>query len=775
MGPIFIQWTIGASVVGNTILFLLILKNWGQPRMKMMVWMAALITMNSIGYLLEVRAGYVGNLREALRSFRFQRIAGPFLGVTAFFLALDYAEISVKSFLVRAALLIVPVTAALPMILSERIPAFYARNFALAPLPGGSTALSFNGGPLYYVSAVYNFLFFLAYTVLIVYHFARTGRSALHKVSFAVFSLLPLVSRALWWAGIFRYFDPLVTSSSFALAAVYIYIMRYRELEWRSLGWEAIADRLGDAVMVVNDRRKIIMVNAAFEKFFPGLGYRDRPADLRDFTRFIGKRLREAYPETLVGDLLKPEESDWTEGEFSLGPESIFAVKRRTISEDGRSLGHILVLNNVSAYRNMIDRIVELKQKAEAASRSKSEFLSAMSHEIRTPLNAIIGFSEILLWQNLETEVLGALEKIHDSGSLLLGIVSDILDISKIESGSPELNPTAYNFPRMLSDTINLNLIRIGTRPLVFSLEVDETIPQGLLGDELRVKQILNNVLSNAIKYTERGSVVLDVRWEAEAADVAALTFRVIRAEDMGKLFNRYSQFNLERNRRIEGTGLGLSIAGDIAALMGGTITAESEYGKGSVFTVRIRQEIVDRTPLGAEAAVKLKSFRYTGAGKGRRDFASGDFGEGPLRYRDVRILVTDDMASNIQVARGLMSPWGVTVDGALSGGEALELIRAGNPRYDLIFMDHMMPEMDGIQCTQGIRSLEGEYARSIPIVALTANALAGNRELFLSRGMNDSLAKPINMEKLFGVLRKWLPPEKRVSPPPAGAGGGPS
>jgi CheY-like chemotaxis protein len=184
----------------------------------------------------------------------------------------------------------------------------------------------------------------------------------------------------------------------------------------------------------------------------------------------------------------------------------------------------------------------------------------------------------------------------------------------------------------------------------------------------------------------------------------------------------------------------------------------ESEYGKGSVVTAVIRQEMVDAAPIGGEIAEKLKAFRYLASEKERRrTFGSGIVLDGTVPYRGARVLVTDDMASNIDVARGLMSPWGLAVDGVLSGGETLELVRAGNPRYDIIFMDHMMPEMDGIECTRAIRALEGEYARTVPIVALTANALAGNRELFLANGMNDALAKPIDIEKLFAILKRWL------------------
>jgi signal transduction histidine kinase/CheY-like chemotaxis protein len=770
MISILVQSIAGVSIIAGVAVFLIILRNWGQQRMKMLVWLAALIALNSIGYFLEIQAALAGRFGAIMIACRVQYAVAPFIGVTAFLFALEYGGHEIRPPLVRYALFIVPAVIAGVFILPGPVPAFYASDFHLVDVQGLAT-LTFEAGPLHRINFVYNLIFLFAYIFLLIFQFVRSGRGILKNAVFVFFSLLPLMMKLLWRHGFFPVYDFFNLACTAFLFVNYIYIMRYGQLEWRSLGWDAIAGRLTDAVIVVNDRQEIIMVNPAFKSFFPGFEYREKHETLDDFIAFVRERLIDVWPKSLLEDLLRPRSADWNQGEFSIGPaKETFALRRQEIRENGRYLGQTLALNNVSVYRNMIERIVELKEKAELASRSKSEFLSEMSHEIRTPLNAIIGFSEILLWQNLGKEALGNLEKIHDSGSLLLGIVSDILDISKIESGNPELFPEVYNFPRMLSDTINLNLVRIGSKPLVFSLEIDESIPAGLLGDELRIKQILNNLLSNAIKYTDRGTVVLNITWQLEGSDVAVIFFRVsdtgrgIRAEDMGKLFNRYSQVNVETNRRIEGTGLGLSIAKDIVELMGGAITVESEFGKGSVFTAAIRQEIVEYTPLGLETTEKLKAFRYSSSEKERRRaFGSGIAPRGTIPYRGVRALVTDDMASNIEVARGLMSPWGIIVDGVLSGQETLELLRAGSPRYDIVFMDHMMPEMDGIECTRAIRAMEGDYTKRLPIVALTANALAGNRELFLENGMDDALAKPIDIEKLFTILTRWLPREKRV------------
>jgi CheY-like chemotaxis protein/anti-sigma regulatory factor (Ser/Thr protein kinase) len=380
-----------------------------------------------------------------------------------------------------------------------------------------------------------------------------------------------------------------------------------------------------------------------------------------------------------------------------------------------------------------------------------------MSHEIRTPLNAIIGLSEIQLQKGLPEDTRADLEKIHSSGSILLGIINDILDISKIEAGNFELIPVAYDTPSLINDTVQLNIVRIGSKAIAFKLNIDETIPGRLLGDELRVKQILNNILSNAFKYTLEGTVTLQVRWERRGED-AFLIFTIkdtgigIRKEDMEKLFSEYSQLDTRTNRKIEGTGLGLSITKNLVEMMGGAISVESEYGRGSTFTVEIRQGIVDDRPIGPDVAANLQSFRFieTRTNRGRNLLRT--------RMSYGRILVVDDVMTNLDVARGLLLPYGLTIDCVQSGPEAIEKIRSAAVKYDVIFMDHMMPVMDGVEAVRIIRKEIGtDYARTVPIIALTANALAGNEEMFQEAGFDAFLAKPIDIMRLDMLLNQWV------------------
>ncbi|MDR1898971.1 MAG: response regulator [Treponema sp.] len=407
-------------------------------------------------------------------------------------------------------------------------------------------------------------------------------------------------------------------------------------------------------------------------------------------------------------------------------------------------------------FQDMTD-IINAKEQAEQANRAKSVFLARMSHEIRTPLNAILGLSEVELQDRLPDRTRINLEKIYNSGSHLLEIVNDILDISKIESGNSEIIPVEYEFPSLINDTVQLNIVRIGLKQIVFKLELDETVPVKLYGDELRIKQILNNLLSNAFKYTEEGEVRLRIGWERRE-NTAWLHFTVedtgrgIKEEDMGKLFSEYTQFDTAANQRIEGTGLGLSITRGLVEMMGGNIIAESEYLKGSSFRVKLPQEIVDNRPVGSEEAEKLRGFRFI---KDRRQ-NRGNLIRSHMPYG--KVLVVDDLPTNLDVMTGLLMPYSLRVDTVLNGREAVELVRKGEVRYDLIFMDHMMPELDGVEAARIIRNEIGsDYARTVPIVVLTANAVAGNRELFLENGFNDFISKPIDIKRLDMVLNQWV------------------
>jgi PAS domain S-box-containing protein len=438
------------------------------------------------------------------------------------------------------------------------------------------------------------------------------------------------------------------------------------------------------------------------------------------------------------------------------GKEYIFETVRAPIRHDGEVVGIIAIVRDIT-------RRKEMEEEVQAASRAKSAFLANMSHELRTPLNVIIGLTDLVLEDdNLEKHVTDNLVKINSAGTTLLSIVNDILDFSKIESGRLELNPVEYHLSSLLNDIITLVITRLGEKPIKFTLDIEDDLPGKLYGDDLRVKQVFTNLLTNAVKYTRQGSIVLKVRCTQEGEyvwmDVSVSdTGMGIHKEDIEHLFTDYYQTSITANRNIEGTGLGLPITKRLVNMMEGKIQVESEYGKGSTFSLRICQGFIkDVQPLGAEISDKLRNFCYDD----NKRIATKRLVRINLSY--ARVLVVDDMETNLDVAAGLFGKYKMQVDCALSGQEAIEKIREGTPVYNAIFMDHMMPGMDGIEAADRIRALGTQYAKNVPIIALTANAIQGTDKLFYEHGFQAFTTKPIDVIELDAVIRKWVRDDKR-------------
>jgi len=420
--------------------------------------------------------------------------------------------------------------------------------------------------------------------------------------------------------------------------------------------------------------------------------------------------------------------------------------------------GEFTVTEYIRDLREQKAMFAEMR-KAEIAvesSKAKSDFLAKMSHEIRTPMNAILGITEIQLQDDSLSQVTrDALERIFNSADLLLGIINDILDLSKIEAGKLELIPSQYDIASLIHDTVQLNMMRYESKPIEFNLEVNENVPIMYFGDELRIKQILNNLLSNAFKYTQEGTISLIVNFEPGSSNdnsIVTLIFSIcdtgqgMTAEQVNKLGSEYARFNMEANRRTEGTGLGLNITRNLLQMMNGDIFIESTPGLGSTFTVHIPQKCVDPDPLGKEMVKNLMQLNVASALKIKTVQLNREY----MPYG--RVLVVDDVETNLYVAKGLLAPYGLSLDMVMSGFEAVDKIRDGAD-YDVIFMDHMMPRMDGLEATKIIRS----FGYNKPIVALTANALTGQAEMFLQSGFDEFISKPIDIRQLNITLNKLI------------------
>jgi len=550
---------------------------------------------------------------------------------------------------------------------------------------------------------------------------------------------------------------------------------------------------------------------------------------------------------------------------------------------------------NALAEQNL--QLLEANRKAEFASQAKSDFLAKMSHEIRTPMNAITGMAELLLRRELSNDVRSYAQDIKQAGNNLVSIINDILDFSKIEAGKLEIITINYMLSSLINDTVNIIQTRLMEKPIRFFTNIDGNIPNSLIGDEARLRQILLNLLSNAAKYSDKGHIGLTITMDKRDDKqvwlriVVADTGKGIRQEDQAKLFGEFVKVDVKRNQGIEGTGLGLAITKNLCIAMGGEISMESEYGKGSIFTAVIPQGFESEAPLASvEEPEKKKVLVYEGRINyaksvcwtlenlnvphtlvtNQDDFASALYrgpqpspqsegspleewfyvfsgyglyekieplmersdavfcggkkpslalmvewgtevyipgvrfmsipvqsisianilngkayskgyagGSGTIRYTfpTARLLIVDDIATNLKVAEGLLAPYRTTVDTCLSGLRAIEMVKRHD--YDIILMDHMMPEMDGIETTAIIRAWEKEQQeknaknfaggkiqknlrKQVPIVALTANAVMGMREMFFENGFNDFLAKPIDVFKLDEILDRWIPKEKR-------------
>jgi len=417
-----------------------------------------------------------------------------------------------------------------------------------------------------------------------------------------------------------------------------------------------------------------------------------------------------------------------------------------------KTMGYIEAVQDITNLKVMAKKQAD----AEAANFAKSAFLAKVSHEIRTPMNAILGITEIQLQnETLSPDMQEAMDKIYNSGYLLLGIINDILDLSKIEAGRLELYPIEYDVLSLINDTVNLNVVRYENKPIKFILNVDENIPTTLFGDELRIKQILNNLLSNAFKYTASGEVSMSVTAESrqEEDGTIIIVFRIkdtgqgMTAEQLSRLYDEYARFNTEINRAVEGVGLGMSITKHLVKLMNGEIYVESEPGKGSVFTVRLLQGYaIGSSVLGKDLVKKIGQLR-----PGRTTHTK----KSPVIHEYMpygKVLVVDDIETNLYVTRGLLIPYGLSVETATSGYEAVEKVKSG-ANWDIIFMDHYMPGMDGIEAAKIIR--DTGYKRYI--VALTANVIAGQAEMFFANGFDDFISKPIDIRQLNAVLNKLI------------------
>lgn len=428
----------------------------------------------------------------------------------------------------------------------------------------------------------------------------------------------------------------------------------------------------------------------------------------------------------------------------------IYEVRWTKLPKESKIEGYLIRFVDVTQLMCQKNELLELKEKADAANQFKSAFLANMSHEIRTPIHAIIGFSELVMKEEISEDTKEKLDMIKSSSHNLLAIINDVLDISKIESGKMELVMTQYYISNIIHDINATFALMAMSKGLSFCMDIDESIPGRLYGDKVRIRGILVNILNNAVKYTREGRVEFAVRRLEQTEDKVKLAFVIkdtgigIKEEDRPQLFESFYRLDRQANESIEGTGLGLSISYAYASMMGGEIQVESEYGKGSVFTVILEQQIVDPAPIDMKYVYEEKEEKH-----------------GKFQIRDYEMLIVDDNQVNLKVAKGLLKSYGIKVDTAGGGCEAVELCRT--KAYPLIFMDQMMPEMDGKTAMDEIRKLSDFYRQEAQIIVLTADAMSGARKRLMKEGFSEYLCKPLEVQRLEQLLLKIVPEEKVV------------
>ena len=604
---------------------------------------------------------------------------------------------------------------------------------------------------LYYVDLIYhegemfpyfthgNGLWYTAYTVLLFsymiygmfilvktrrYETEDVIRKRLGVVILAAVVQFVFYALRLW--GIGGSYDLTVLGYTLSGIIIFIGLTRYDLMDTTVLASQFIVDELAEPIIVTDHTNEITYLNNPAKKLFPN--YED------DGIAIVSRIMaaKESHSKIELNErIYTPEITDLTYNGVSQG--NVYSLIDDT--ED---------IKTAIALRKANETAQNERRRADEANRAKSAFLSNMSHEIRTPMNAIVGMTEILLRDEHSPKTVDYLHNIQRSGDSLLSIINDILDFSKIESGKLDIIEAPYDPYIMLNDLKVIFLTRVGEKSLILDYDIDENLPSTLLGDSLRVRQIIINLMNNAIKFTDEGMVRLSIHVVAQSESNVKLKVSVrdtgqgIREEDLNKLFQSFSQVNSLKNHSKEGSGLGLAICKSLVNLMGGNISVESKYGEGSIFSFDLIQKLVTE-----EEAAKYKRERNA---------------EKAFKAPMARVLIVDDNEMNITVALGLLEPLEMILDTAVNGQDAIDKTMANH--YDLIFMDHMMPVMDGLEATEKLRAIDEDYFRNVPIIALSANAQKESIDAFLASGMNDSVSKPIRMNEICRVLREYLPHE---------------
>ena len=526
-----------------------------------------------------------------------------------------------------------------------------------------------------------------------------------------------------------RKFD--ITAVGYTLGSIVflIAILKYKLLDSADIARQFALDELASCSFIAFDSdENVIYYNKPSKKLFPMID-KDKDTVINILEEHI--------------ELKEPIEID----------NRMYVTRREMLGEEADNLGRIYLINDETDHFQYMEDLRIQKEIADDANKAKSSFLANMSHEIRSPINAILGMDEMILRESSEEAVVGYASDIKTSSKTLLSIVNDILDFSKVEEGKMEIIPIEYEVGEMISNLISMVNERIVDKGLKFIVKVNERIPRVLFGDEIRIKQCVLNLLTNALKYTREGEIEFVVSFDELEEDAISLKFKVsdtgigMKQEDMDKLFSPFTRIEERRNRKVEGTGLGMSITNKLLELMGTKLDVESVYGEGSTFSFAVRQNVISKEPIG-------DFFQKNTMNRNELNSYKESF-----RAPNAHLLVIDDTEINLSVIKNLLKKTMINIDTADSAMSGIELLR--NNKYDVMLIDYMMPKMDGIEALHYMKD-EG-LVGDMKCVILTANAVSGVREMYISEGFDDYLSKPVNPDLLEQRLIEWLPDDKVV------------